>query len=76
MEHKKTLTEKFEDWCANPSPAARLQRTIAQGIIGVALGYLASLSGTPEFVNMIIVPLTMAVLAPIQAEIGKGDLDD
>lgn len=73
MEEKKTLTERFCDWCGDPSPAARLQRTIFQGIIGVGIGCLTSISGAPEWVNMAVIPTAMAILAPIQAEIGKGN---
>ncbi len=75
MTEKKSITQRFVDWCADPAPSARLQRTIAQGVIGVGIGCLTSISGAPEWVNMAVVPLAMAVLSPIQAEIGKGNAD-
>lgn len=65
-------SEGFVSWCADPSPAARLERTIAQGIIGVVIGLGTGLVGAPEWVQLCIIPVVMAILAPIQAEIGKG----
>ena len=64
-------TNAFVSWCADPSPAARFERTVAQGVIGVGIACLTGLSGAPDWVQFSVVPLTMAVLAPIQAEIGK-----
>lgn len=63
-------TEAFVAWCADASPAAKFERTVAQGVIGVLMSWLSSLAGAPEVVQTIVVPVTMAVLAPIQAEIG------
>lgn len=58
----------FLNWCHDPSPAARFTRTVAQGIIGVAVSGLA----TNEWGAAAIVGLIMAVLSPVQAEIAKG----
>lgn len=66
-------TDKFIEWCADDSPAARLERTIAQGVIGVAVGALSGIAGAPEWVSAVIIPVTMAILAPIQASIGSKD---
>lgn len=64
-------TNAFVAWCADNSPAAKFERTVAQGVIGVGIACLTGLSGAPDWVQFSVVPLTMAVLAPIQAEIGK-----
>ena len=34
----------FVNWCADTSPAARLERTIAQGVIGVGASILANIA--------------------------------
>lgn len=48
LEHEKNIvrmvSEGFVAWCADTSPAARLERTIAQGLIGVAIGFSRALS--------------------------------
>lgn len=67
----RTATTAFVNWCADTSPAARLERTIAQGVIGVGVSLLANTAGAPEWVTIGLAPTVMAVLAPIQAEIGK-----
>lgn len=64
-------TTAFVNWCADTSPAARLERTIAQGVIGVGASILANIAGAPEWVTIGLAPTVMAILAPIQAEIGK-----
>ena len=64
-------TNAFVAWCADNSPAAKFERTVAQGLVGVGIACLTGLSGAPEWVQFAVVPSVMAVLAPIQAEIGK-----
>lgn len=64
-------TNAFVAWCADNSAAAKFERTVAQGLVGVGIACLTGLSGAPEWVQFAIVPTVMAVLAPIQAEIGK-----
>lgn len=64
-------TTAFVNWCADTSPAARLERTIAQGVIGVAASAVANIAGAPEWVTIGLAPTVMAILTPIQAEIGK-----
>lgn len=66
-------TNAFIGWCADNSPAAKFERTIAQGVVGVGVACLAGLTGLPDWAQFAAVPLVMAVLAPIQAEIGKGE---
>ena len=64
-------TNAFVSWCADNSAAAKFERTVVQGLVGVGIACLTGLSGAPEWVQFAIVPTVMAVLAPIQAEIGK-----
>lgn len=63
----------FVAWCADNSPSAKLERTIAQGVIGVGVAALASIGGAPDVVQYLAIPTTMAILSPIQAEIGKAN---
>ncbi len=65
-------SESFVAWCADGSPAARLERTIAQGVIGGAIGALSEMAGAPEWVQMGVAPIIMAVLAPLQAQLGES----
>lgn len=54
--------------------AYRVLRTIFQGIIGVVIANLDSITGAfaiPEIWKPIIAALVMAILSPIMAEIGK-----
>lgn len=62
------ITTKLVEWSSDNSPAARLERTIAQGVIGVVIGGLT----TGEWTGACIVGLAMAILSPVQALIGKG----
>ena len=68
----RTITERFIDWCARDTEAARFQRSVAQGVIGVGVACLTSISEAPEIVTILVIPTVMAVLAPIQSAIGKG----
>lgn len=57
------------------STGYRLLRTVVQAVIGVILANLDVIIGTfsiGEAWKPIIVALTVAVLSPIMAEIGKG----
>ena len=56
----------------------RLLRTVFQGIIGVIIANLDTITGAfsiPEIWKPIIAALVMAVLSPIMAEIGKNKED-
>lgn len=79
MAKKKTAirkcSESFIKWCADTSPAARFERTVAQGAVGVVTGLLAGVAGAPGLVQVGVVPVVMAILAPIQAEIGRGQAE-
>lgn len=63
------LTSRFCAWCADTSDAARLERTVAQGIIAaVAVGMT-----TGEWGASVVTAVIMAVITPIQAAIGRAD---
>ena len=66
------ITNAFIEWCARDSAAARFQRSIVQGIIGVLVAGLT----TGEWSAAAIVGVIMAVISPIQHAIGnKGEVD-
>lgn len=63
------LTSRFCAWCADTSDAARLERTVAQGIIAaVSVGMT-----TGEWGASVVTAVIMAVITPIQAAIGRAD---
>lgn len=63
------LTSRFCAWCADTSDAARLERTVAQGIIAaVSVGMT-----TGEWGASVVTAVIMAVITPIQAAIGRED---
>lgn len=56
---------------------ARLLRTIVQGVIGALIAALTYyVAFMPEWAVVVVVPVVMAILSPIMAEIGKGDGSD
>lgn len=62
------FTEKFIAWCADNSAAARLERSVAQGVLavvvaGVTTGQWGAAAATAAIV---------AVLSPIQAKLGES----
>lgn len=66
-------TEGFCAWCSDASSAARLERTVVQGIIAaLAVGVT-----TGEWGAGVATAAIMAVITPIQAAIGEanGDAD-
>lgn len=63
------IVEKFLAWCHADTPAARFERTVAQGLVAVVVAGVT----TGEWGTASIVAAVMAVLAPVQAEIGKGE---
>lgn len=69
-------TNAFIAWCCRDTPAARLQRTVVQGVLGVVVGLIVGISNAPEWVSVAAVPLTMAILSPIQAAIGDAAMCD
>ena len=66
------VTDVFIEWCARDTASARFQRSIVQGIVGVAVGGLT----TGEWTGAVVVGLVMAVIAPVQKAIGnKGEVE-
>lgn len=80
MEEKNIIdkaTDGFVAWCAKDTPGARLQRTIVQGVIGVASSAVAYYITGEGAAAIVVAPAIMAVLAPVQKAIGnKGEVDD
>lgn len=62
------ITEAFVAWCADPSPAARFERTVCQGVLAAVAVGLA----TGEWGASFGVAVVTAVLSPVQAALGKG----
>lgn len=60
----------FLNWCKEDTAAARLERTIAQGVIGVLVGWITAAATNNPAMGMYVAPLTMAILSPIQAALG------
>ena len=67
------VTNSFIDWCHRDTAAARLQRTVVQGVLGVGVGLLTMVVDAPQWITLAIIPITMAILTPIMAEIGRDD---
>lgn len=73
----RTLRQRFFDWCAEDSAAARFERSVAQGIVGVASSLVTYYATQDPFVAAVIGPTAMAVLAPLQKILGnKGEIGD
>lgn len=69
------MFEKFIKWCRKSTPAAKLEHTIFQGVIGavvVVVPQLVGLFNLPEWATALIVALIMAVLTPVMAAAGNG----
>lgn len=67
------MSEGIRWFFESNTPGARVLRTIVQGIIGVIISYLGVVAtNSPEIVSMLIIPIVMAILSPIMAEIGKA----
>lgn len=65
--------QEFTKWFLNDnSREAKLARTVAQGVVGVAAAavtYYAAIA--PEFVFVVVCPAAMAVLSPIMDYLGE-----
>lgn len=66
----RTFRQRFWDWCAEDSAAARFERSVAQGLIGVASSLVTYYATQDPFVAAVIGPAAMAVLAPLQKVFG------
>ena len=66
---------RLKQWLAANTAAARLTRTIAQGVVGVLIANIDLIVGyaaIPLEMRPVIVALVMAILSPIMAALG-GD---
>lgn len=71
MEVLHRASEAFVAWCAKDTPGARFERSVAQGLVGVAVTGLT----TGEWGAAALTGLVMALLAPVQKAIGnKGEV--
>ena len=65
----------FIEWfLRSNSMWARLLRTVVQGLLGVLVAELPEIVGLlniPDYFQAIIVAVSMAILSPIMAELGK-----
>lgn len=66
------LSQGFINWCADNSAAAKLERCIFQGVLGVGAALLSSIAGAPEWVQMALIPIVMAIVTPVQAKVGES----
>lgn len=69
------IMQAFGNWCVADTAGARLTRTIVQGIVGVIVANLDVILGMYIFdpvTRGIVVPLVMAILAPIQKALGES----
>lgn len=70
------FTNRFVAWCADDSAAARFERTVAQGLVGVAAGMVTYYITGEGAATVVVAPLLMAFLSPIQKAIGeKGNVE-
>lgn len=60
-------TEAFVAWCAEDTPAAKFERTVAQGVVGAVVAGVTTGIWGAAFATALV----MAVLAPVQAQIGR-----
>lgn len=68
--------KKFMAWCAEDSAAARFERTVVQGIIGVVVGAVSYWFAGDGITAIVVAPVVMAVLSPAQSAIGnRGEID-
>lgn len=68
------MMEKFIAWCAADSTAARLERTIVQGVIAAfiaAFPQIMDVFTLPEWGTALVVAVVMAILSPIMKAIGN-----
>lgn len=69
-------TQKFIAWCAEDTPAARFERSVVQGVIGAGVGILSGVAASNPVVGAVVAPCIMALIAPVQAWIGKAAGDE
>ena len=66
------------EWFLNSdTSSARFARTAAQGVIALIPGILNNyLPYMPGWCGVVVVPVIMAILAPLMSELGKRTLSD
>lgn len=70
------ITDRFIKWCARDTAAARFQRSVAQGLIGVASGLLSAAATNDPVIGTIVAPTVMCVLSPVMKAVGnKGEVE-
>ena len=63
--------KKFWQWFNGSNSAeAKCIRTIFQGIIGVLIALVTAYNGADPMLSLVICPICMAILAPVQAYLG------
>lgn len=71
------MMEKFKKWCSSNTASAKCTRTIAQGIVGAFVAYapdlIAGCTVIPMEYKPLVVACVMAILSPIQAQLGERD---
>ena len=71
------MMEKVKKWCASNTASAKCTRTIAQGIVGALVVYgpdlITGSTVIPAEYKPLAVACVMAILSPIQAQLGKCD---
>lgn len=71
------MFEKFKKWCSSNTSGAKCTRTIAQGIVGAFVAYapdlIAGCTVIPVEYKALVVACVMAILSPIQAQLGECD---
>lgn len=57
--------------------AARLLRTVVQGVIAAVIAWLTTIApDLPEIVSLLVIPVVMAILSPIMGVIGSSEKDE
>lgn len=71
------IVKKFTDWSGSNTATAKCTRTIAHGVVSALITYLPDIIMGYEVIPNEIKPLSvaclMAVLSPIQAQLGTKD---
>lgn len=68
---------KFKKWCSSNTASAKCTRTIVQGIVSVIITFLpdviAGATVVPNEYKPILCAVIMAILSPIQHQLGGED---
>lgn len=70
------FTERFTEWCAEDSKAARFERSVFQAVVGLVGAGISAWANAPEWFTVGVAPVIMAVLAPTMKAVGnKGEVE-